>query len=108
MKVSVSYDDCFEVRCAKEGGLALVKTLIIETENIAQKMNLQRNARKGMLGGYEVSAPGETNRVKEGPEKEWIAMRCVCLKTSVRSRSGVAGIQAIGRRQVVFASLRRG
>jgi hypothetical protein len=54
----------------KEGGLALVKTLIIETENTAQKINLQRNARKGMSGGYKGSAPGESNRVKEGLEKE--------------------------------------
>jgi hypothetical protein len=50
MKLSVTYVAGFEFRCANEGGLALEKTLIIETENTAQKMNLQRNARKGILG----------------------------------------------------------
>jgi hypothetical protein len=74
-KLSASNGACFEFHCANEGGLALEKTLIMETENTAQKMNLQRNARKGIFGECEGSAPGEANRVKEGLEKGWTRRR---------------------------------
>lgn len=53
-----SSDDGFEWRNEKADGLARVKMLMRETEKMAQKTNLHRNARKSMVAVGMSSAPG--------------------------------------------------
>jgi hypothetical protein len=67
MKSGVSADK-FVCRSEKAGGLALVKILIMETENTAQNMNLQSTARKGML---EVGNPARRQAELMRLRKDW-------------------------------------
>jgi hypothetical protein len=72
MKSSDACAGGFDCRSEKAGEVALVKMLMMDMENTAQNMNLQRNARTGMLVvDGTAQHPAKLVGFKERLEKEW-------------------------------------